>query len=81
MDTITVRKIAFDFTGDMDLVFIEHDPRFSFLFLGTWMLLPYLEPYLMRTIRSAMDEVDDERLKYEMKQFCSQEGQQLMTLR
>ena len=75
MDTITVRKMTFDFTDDMDLVFIEHDPRFSFIFLGTWMLLPYLEPYLMRTVRSAMDEVDDERLKYEMKQFCSQEGQ------
>ncbi len=75
MDTITVRKMAFDFTDDMDLVFIQHDPGFSFVFLGTWMLLPYLEPYLMRTVRRAMDEVKDERLKYEMKQFCSQEGQ------
>lgn len=75
MDTITVRKMAFDFSEDMELVFIEHDPQFSFLFLGTWMLLPYLEPYLMRTVRSAMNEVTDEQLKYDMKQFCSQEGQ------
>jgi len=75
MDTITVRKMAFEFSDDMDLVFIEQDPKFSFVFLGTWMLLPYLEPYLMHTIRSAMKEVDDEQLKDDMKQFCSQEGQ------
>ncbi len=75
MDTITVRTMEFEFSNDMDLVFIEHDPAFSFLFLGTWMLLPFLEPYLMRTMRTALRDVDDEKLSHEMQQFCSQEGQ------
>ncbi len=75
MESITVRKMAFEFPQDMELVFIEHDPAFSFLFLGTWMLLPFLEPYLMRTIRTAMNETKDEALRHDMRQFCSQEGQ------
>ena len=61
-DSITVRRMEFNFNDDMDLVFIKDDPQFSFLFLGTWMLLPYLEPYLIRTMRQAMEEVEDGRL-------------------
>ncbi len=75
MDTITVRKMEFEFSDEMDLVFIEHDPAFSFLFLGTWMLLPYLEPYLMRTMRTALEQIDNEALAHDLRQFCSQEGQ------
>ncbi len=75
MASITVRKMAFEFSDDMELAFIDNDPKFSFVFLGTWLILPYLEPYLMRTIRSAMKQVSDESLQHEMKQFCSQEGQ------
>lgn len=75
MNTITVRKMAFEFSSEMDLVFIQHDPAFSFLFLGTWMLLPDLEPYLMRTMRAALTDVEDEALAHDIRQFCSQEGQ------
>ncbi|MCP5183924.1 MAG: metal-dependent hydrolase [Pseudomonadales bacterium] len=72
---ITPRRMQFDFSDDMDLVFIEHDPALSFLFLGTWMLLPSLEPYLMRTMRSAMNDIADTGLLHDLKQFCAQEGQ------
>lgn len=75
MADITVRKMSFEFSDEMDLVFIENDPALSFVFLGSWMLLPYLEPFLMRTMRVALDEVDDEGLRADMKHFCSQEGQ------
>ncbi len=78
-DSITVRKMQFEFSDEMELVFIEHDPELSFLFLGTWMLLPYLEPYLMRTMRKALserqDEIGNSSLIHDMQQFCSQEGQ------
>lgn len=78
-ESITVRKMQFEFSDDMELVFIEHDPELSFLFLGTWMLLPYLEPYLMRTMRKALtehqDALGDSNLVHDMQQFCSQEGQ------
>lgn len=73
--SITVRRMHFDYSPDMELVFIDSDPEFSAVFLGTWFLLPFLEPYLMRTMREAMSQVDDPKLKHDLKQFCSQEGQ------
>ena len=74
-DSITVRRMSFEFGDEMKLIFIDDDPQLSFVFLGAWMLLPYLEPYLMRTMREAMKVVDDENLKHDMQLFCSQEGQ------
>ena len=74
-DEIPVRRMAFEFPDDMDLVFIEGDPAMSYFFVGAWMMLPYLEPYLIRTMQTAMVQVDDPKLKEEMKRFCAQEGQ------
>jgi predicted metal-dependent hydrolase len=74
-DDIPIRRMGFEFPDDMDLVFIEGDPVMSYVFVGAWMMLPYLEPFLIRTVQSAMGEVTDPRLKEEMKRFCAQEGQ------
>lgn len=71
---ITIRRMAFEFPADMELVFIRDDPAWSYFFLGSWMMLPYLEPYLMRSIRKAMDQTTDPALKEEMRRFCAQEG-------
>lgn len=76
-DEIPVRRMNFEFPDDMDLVFIEDDPRLSYFFLGSWMMLPYLEPFLIRTIQEAMGKVTDPALLEEMKRFCAQEGQHL----
>jgi len=72
---IPVRRMNFEFPDDMDLVFIEGDPAMSYYFVGAWMMLPYLEPYLIRTMQTAMEQVDDPVLREEMKRFCAQEGQ------
>ncbi len=72
---IPVRRMNFEFPDDMDLVFIEGDPAMSYFFVGAWMMLPYLEPYLIRTMQAAMARVDDPKLKEEMTRFCAQEGQ------
>ena len=74
-DQISVRRMNFEFSDDMPLVFIEGDPKLSYFFLGSWMMLPYLEPYLIRTIQEAMGKVTDKDLLEEMKRFCAQEGQ------
>jgi len=74
MDSITVRQMNFEFDEDMELVFIDQDPAMSYIFLGSWMLLPYLEPYLIRSVRKATQQVSDAELKEEMQRFCSQEG-------
>ncbi len=74
-DRIPVRRMAFEFPDDMDLVFIEGDPAMSYYFVGAWMMLPYLEPFLIRTMQAAMDQVTDPKLREEVKRFCAQEGQ------
>jgi hypothetical protein len=74
-EDIPVRRMNFEFTDSMDLVFIEDDPALSYYFLGSWMMLPYLEPYLIRTIQAAMPLVRDPEVLEEMKRFCAQEGQ------
>lgn len=72
---IPIRRMGFEFPDDMDLVFIEGDPAMSYYFVGAWMMLPYLEPFLIRTVQAAMDQIDDPRLREEMTRFCAQEGQ------
>ena len=52
MNAITVRKMDFEF-DQMDPVFIEGDPDRSFGMIGLSLLLPYLEPYLIRTMKVA----------------------------
>ncbi len=70
-----IRRMDFAFPDDMDLVFIQGDPAMSYYFVGAWMMLPYLEPFLIRTVQAAMDKVDDAALKAAMIRFCGQEGQ------
>lgn len=74
-EDIPVRRMNFEFPEDMDLVFIEDDPALSYFFVGAWMMLPYLEPYLIRTIQSAMAHIKNPQTLEEMKRFCAQEGQ------
>lgn len=75
MSEMTIRRMAFDFTPGMQRVFIENDPAMSYTFLGTWMMLPYLEPYLIRTMRQALPRITDPQLKADLKMFCAQEGE------
>lgn len=70
-----VRKMKFGFRDDMDLVFIEGDPATSYLFVGAWMMLPHLEPFLIRTVQAALPSVQDAGLRDRMVRFCAQEGQ------
>jgi uncharacterized protein len=72
---MTVRRIDFGFTPEMDRVFVKNDPKMSFTFLGAWIMLPYLEPYLIRTMRQALPHIRDAKLKEELKRFCAQEGE------
>lgn len=74
-EDIPVRRMNFEFPDNMDLVFIEDDPALSYFFLGSWMMLPHLEPYLIRTMQAAMKEVRNPDILEEMKRFCAQEGQ------
>ena len=75
MEEMTIRRMEFAFGPDMDLVFVKDDPEMSFMFLGAWMMLPYLEPFLIRTMRDALPHIRDKQLQDDLKRFCAQEGE------
>jgi predicted metal-dependent hydrolase len=74
-DSIPIRRLDFEFSDAMDLVFIEDDPALSYLFVGSWMMLPHLEPFLIRTVQAALEQIRNDRLREEAVRFCAQEGQ------
>jgi uncharacterized protein len=72
---ITVRRMRFDFPEDLDTLFIEGAPEESYQTIGLSLLLPYLEPYLIRTMRAARPHVNDDGLLRDLDKFVEQEGQ------
>lgn len=74
MSEINVRKIQFEFPEDLTVLAAPKDFDRSMAMLGVSMTLPHLEPYLIRTMRVAMKDVEDEDLRRDMKNFSAQEG-------
>lgn len=72
---ITVRRMDFSFTERLDPVVIEGCPEESYFFVGLSLLLPYIEPYLIRTLREAKKRVTDPALAADIDLFNAQEGQ------
>ncbi len=68
------RKIPFEFPADTDPCWIPDQPQLSAMFNGASLTMPYLEPFLIRTIREAGKKVDDSLLKNDIAGFASQEG-------
>ena len=75
LDTITIRQMPFDFPDEIDPVFIERDHQRSFAFIAGSLLLPYLEPYLIRSMKAAQKHVTDPKVLEGLKGFAAQEGQ------
>jgi len=74
MNEITVRKMEFDFPEEIDPVFIEGSPEESYSSIGLSLLLPYLEPYLIRTMKVAKKQITDPELIDDLERFSAQEG-------
>jgi len=75
MDTITVRQMPFEFPDEIDPVFLDGDPEKSFEFIAGSLLLPHLEPYLIRSMKAAEKHVTDPNVLKGLKGFAAQEGQ------
>lgn len=75
MGTITVRRPSFEWPSDLPLLPIPEQRERSCELVGLSFTLPYLEPYLIRTMRVAAKEVEDPVLRSEMKSFSGQEAQ------
>ena len=72
---IVVRQMDFDFPADIDPVVVAGDPERSYLMIGLSLLLPYLEPYLIRTMKEAKKQISDPQLIDDVERFSAQEGQ------
>jgi uncharacterized protein len=74
-DAIIVRRLRLEYPGDLDPVVVAGQPEESFVTLGMSLLLPYLEPYLIRSMRQAAPLIKDEKLAADLDLFVGQEGQ------
>jgi predicted metal-dependent hydrolase len=74
MADITVRKIRFSFGEPFD--FEVPDERLAEMLplLGLSMTMPYLEPYLIRTMKAAGKRITDPVLAEDARRFSQQEG-------
>jgi predicted metal-dependent hydrolase len=74
VDEIVIRPFAFDFPDDLDPVWAPGNPVRSHFFNGLSMTMPYLEPYLIRSILRAREFVTDPGLLEDMGGFNRQEA-------
>ncbi len=72
---IIVRKIPFAFDEGIEPIWNPAQPEWSHMVNGASLTMPYLEPFLIRTMREAMALVDDPGLKEDARGFIGQEGQ------
>ncbi len=75
LDSITVRRMPFAFEEEIDPVVVEGDLEQSFVIVAGSLLLPHLEPYLIRSMKAAESAIDDPDLLEDLKRFSAQEGQ------
>jgi len=75
---ITVRRVNFEYgdgPGSIDPLVIAGQPEQSFSNVALSLLLPYLEPYLIRSMRHARPLVTNARVLADLDLFNGQEGQ------
>lgn len=70
-----VREVAIDFS-EAKIFWTPQDPEFAQFWNATSTFLPYLEPFLNKAVRSAMNQLgeDETELRAECKIFIGQEG-------
>ncbi len=74
MADITVRKLRFDFADPIDLDMSDEDLGEVLPALGLSMTMPYLEPYLIRTMKVALKSITNPELAADVRHFSQQEG-------
>ena len=72
---IEVRKVPFEFADDVPAVWNPGRPEWSHMMNGASLTMPYLEPFLIKNVREALESIDDEELRADAKAFVGQEAQ------
>lgn len=74
VDKIVPREFNFDFPDDLNPLWIPGNRVRSHLFNGLSIPMPYLEPFLMRSVIASKAAVSDPELLEDIKGFVAQEG-------
>ena len=72
---IPIRKIPFAFENCPSPIWHPDKVEWSHMVNGASMTMPYLEPFLNRTMRAALPLIEDEDLRADMDGFVRQEAQ------
>lgn len=75
------RAIAFEFPDDLDPHWKPDDPEFCAMVNGASLAMPYLEPFLVRTMRETVESLPDSSLKAAGRAFNTQEQHHYRTHR
>lgn len=67
------RRIPFEFPDDLNPRWKPDDPEFSAMVNGASLVMPYLEPFMIRTLREAMSRISDPALADSARAFNTQE--------
>ena len=70
-----VRRMPYEFPDDVDPIWNPDAPEWSHMINGASLTMPYLEPFLIATLREASNDIDDPALLDEVAGFVGQEGQ------
>ncbi len=75
------REIPFEFPDDIDPQWIPNKDELTAMFNGASLTMPYLEPFLIRTMAEAARSISDPQVKETVRAFNAQEGQHFQTHR
>lgn len=67
------RQIPFDFPDDLDPQWHSGNPEFAAMINGASLTMPYLEPFLIRTVRAVMQVMDNPQIDAYGRAFNTQE--------
>jgi predicted metal-dependent hydrolase len=72
---LVVRRIPFEFPDDIRPHWKPDEPEWSHMVNGASLTMPYLEPFLIDSMRDALERVADPALREAARGFMAQEGQ------
>lgn len=72
---ILVRRMPFAFAEPIAPVWNPARPEWSHMVNGASLAMPYLEPFLIKTVKEALSQVQNPALKADVHAFIGQEGQ------
>lgn len=80
MHAIPVRKMEFDIPAadDFDPKWLANDILQSYMSTGVSLYVAYLEPFLVKSVRRVLDQIEDADMRENVDRFARQEAQHYM---